>query len=741
MASFYLAASAAFIYFAIDLTLWVLQMVVAYNRASMITTVIEILDDNAPLLLSRCPSWTIPMVNELRDTSWVGYCTLGIYSAGAALITLAGFSYQLSICAPGGCPNTPTFVVHILAVFSLFLSGSALIFTNIGFALEWQNDGNPFYGGTEPRSFDGYYESSCFGYGGCSGSYVNVEADKDTWCPTGMSPLADSAITLQTCSGVAFAITWPILLVGLPVSCCCVKDMTLRYLAVTPALLVSILGLVIGGIQFPMLLPYIFAHALWQYVRLLVNRIAGIDQAKVDKDFKEQRNSDDVVPGVIGAPSGDGDIGVVDDHEETLATSSNRGYTNLLEPENWRHTDSREDITSAELQLAKRCHGAHIETLSQDITEAASHYLLIHYDVPYFDVDSFRLSVTGLVEKELSVSLSEIKGRPASTQAVLMACAGTGRMSTKHRFWTHVPWGVDSFGCAKWTGCSLAELLREAGLKDGAKQVIFTGADKGVEAGKVQYYQRSLSVEDALRGHVMLVYEMNGEPLKPAHGFPLRLIVPGWYGMASVKWLTKIEVVEGPWWGHQMEAYSFRRAANDPERVPLTQLPVRALMAPPGVPDFFSRTRVVEPGTQRITGKVWAGAVDIERVEVSCDHGKTWAQATLEEKNGVFGWANWYYDWQTPGEGNFVLMCRGFDKKGRSQDPTSDEAFNWTGMGDTQPQMVYVRVDSKIQDVGNQINLIPETRAAKKSLNVATTDGKPLATGACDALYRQPGSQ
>eukprot|EP00913_Durusdinium_trenchii_P013309 g12492.t1 len=337
--------------------------------------------------------------------------------------------------------------------------------------------------------------------------------------------------------------------------------------------------------------------------------------------------------------------------------------------------------------------------------------------------------------QELSVSLSEIKGRPASTQAVLMACAGTGRMSTKHRppatgrgvFWTHVPWGVDSFGCAKWTGCSLAELLREAGLKDGAKQVIFTGADKGVEAGKVQYYQRSLSVEDALRGHVMLVYEMNGEPLKPAHGFPLRLIVPGWYGMASVKWLTKIEVVEGPWWGHQMEAYSFRRAANDPERVPLTQLPVRALMAPPGVPDFFSRTRVVEPGTQRITGKVWAGAVDIERVEVSCDHGKTGACKSCgvsgclidfrQEKNGVFGWANWYYDWQTPGEGNFVLMCRGFDKKGRSQDSTSDEAFNWTGMGDTQPQMVYVRVDSKIQDVGNQINLIPETRAAKKSLN------------------------
>lgn len=414
---------------------------------------------------------------------------------------------------------------------------------------------------------------------------------------------------------------------------------------------------------------------------------------------------------------------------------------NKLEPENWRHTDSREDITSAELQLAKRCHGAHIEMLQEDITQAGSHYFLIHYDVPYLDARTFELKITGLVEKELSMSLAEIKRRPASTQAVLMACAGTGRMHTKHRFWTHVPWGPDSFGCAKWTGCSLADLLREAGIKEGAKQVIFTGADKGVEAGKVQYYQRSLSVEEALRGHVMLVYQMNGEDLKPAHGFPLRIIVPGWYGMASVKWLTNIEVVEGPWWGHQMEAYSFRRAAQDPDRVPLTQLPVRALMAPPGVPDFFSRARVVAPGTHRIVGKVWAGAVNIELVEVSCDYGKTWNKATLEDKNGLFGWANWFYDWETPQEGTCVLMCRGFDQKGRSQDVPSDEAFNWTGMGDTQPQMVYVRIDPNVQETGNTINLVPETRAAKKTLNVKTKDGAPLDACACDALYRQPGSQ
>ena len=114
----------------------------------------------------------------------------------------------------------------------------------------------------------------------------------------------------------------------------------------------------------------------------------------------------------------------------------------------------------------------------------------------------------------------------------------------------------------------------------------------------MQYYERSMTLEEAMRGHVLLVYAMNGEALPPAHGAPVRLIVPGWYGCASVKWLTKIEVRtdQDPWWGPQMSNYCFKRTAADPG-VPLQQLPVRALMAPPGIPDFVSRTRLVPPGT------------------------------------------------------------------------------------------------------------------------------------------------
>jgi len=190
-----------------------------------------------------------------------------------------------------------------------------------------------------------------------------------------------------------------------------------------------------------------------------------------------------------------------------------------------------------------------------------------------------------------------------------------------------------------------------------------------------------------------------------------------------------------------MEAYSFCRTAEDPERVPLTNLPVRALMAPPGIPDFFSRARVVAPGTHRVVGRAWAGAVDLDRVEFSSDGGKTWSDTRLSSKNGPFGWAAWEIDWHVDAEGTYVLLCRGFDAKGRSQDDPNDEQFNWTAMGDTQPQMVYVKVDKAIEDDGGSIDCLVEQRAARTSLNTDTDHGPALPQHLVNALYRSPGSQ
>jgi DMSO/TMAO reductase YedYZ molybdopterin-dependent catalytic subunit len=407
-----------------------------------------------------------------------------------------------------------------------------------------------------------------------------------------------------------------------------------------------------------------------------------------------------------------------------------------LEPDDWMHTTGRDNFTAAEVQLAKRCHGFHMELLRLEQTPTASHYQLIHYDVPVLDPKTHILRLHGLVEKEMYLSLAEIRSRPTLTESVLMACAGTGRTMQRKRLWAHVPWGPDSIGCAKWTGCSLADILKEAGPLPSSAQVIFTGADKGIEKGEVQYFQRSLSLEDAMRGHVLLCYQMNGEDLPPAHGAPLRLIVPGWYGMASVKWLTSIEVTAGGWWGHQMDAYSFKRTANDLHAVPLQQLPVRALMAPPGIPEFVSRTRVVSPGSIRIEGRAWAGAVDLERVEFSSDNGSTWSRAVLEAKNGLFGWAPWHFCWEA-GEGTYILCCRAFDVEGRCQEEPSEEAFNWASFGSTQPQQVYVKVDKTVDSVGSHIDLTREQKAAKLSLQVESG----LKAEHVQALYRAPGSQ
>lgn len=418
------------------------------------------------------------------------------------------------------------------------------------------------------------------------------------------------------------------------------------------------------------------------------------------------------------------------------AEAFSAGEHEKLEPNDWMHTIGRDDFTAAEVQLAKRCHGFHMELLRLETTPAASHYELIHYDVPILDPETHIVQLHGLVQRELHLTLADLRARPAETAAVLMACAGTGRTCQKKRLWAHVPWGPDSIGCSKWTGCSLADLLREAGPLPHAAQVIFTGADKGVEKGEVQYFQRSMSLQDAMRGHVLLCYQMNGQDLPPAHGAPVRIIVPGWYGMASVKWLTSIEVTAGGWWGHQMDTYSFKRTANDPAAVPLRQLPVRALMAPPGCPDFVSRTRLVSPGTVHIQGRAWAGAVDLERVEFSCDNGSSWQPAVLGEKNGPFGWAPWHVDWDAT-EGTHVLCCRAFDVEGRSQDSASDETFNWGSFGSTQPQQVYVKVDKTIDSVGAHMDLTPEQKAAKVALQAEAN----LSQEHMDALYRAPGSQ
>ena len=343
-------------------------------------------------------------------------------------------------------------------------------------------------------------------------------------------------------------------------------------------------------------------------------------------------------------------------------------------------------ISLEELQLAARNHGMPLEALRNEITPVGLHYLLTHYDIPVVDAGAWRLVVDGLVARPLELTLDDLRAREAVTMAVTMECAGNGRAQLEPHVVSQ-PWLAEAVGTAEWTGIPVAALLAEAGLADGALEVVFTGLDRGVEGGVEQLYERSLSLADA--GPALLAYDCNGEPLPPQHGFPLRLVVPGWYGMTSVKWLQRITVVSEPFEGYQMvTGYRMRRHEDDPG-TPVTRIEPRSLMVPPGIPDFMTRRRFLRPGPVRLEGRAWSGWGPVERVEVSVDGGASWTPAQLGDPPGPSAWAPWWLDWDAPA-GEHELCTRATDATGRSQPDASP--WNVGGYANNAVQRVQLTV-------------------------------------------------
>lgn len=327
-----------------------------------------------------------------------------------------------------------------------------------------------------------------------------------------------------------------------------------------------------------------------------------------------------------------------------------------------------EDISTEELQLATRNHGLPLEALAHDVTPIGLHYLLVHYDIPMVDPGTYRLAVDGCVEQELSLDLDDLRARPAVTQEVTMECAGNGRVLLSPRARSQ-PWLLEAVGTGAWTGTPLAPLLRAAGLTDDAVEIVFTGLDRGVEGGQPQAYQRSLGVAECEREEILLAYALNGRPLPAQHGFPLRLVVPGWYGMTSVKWLGRITAVAEPFAGYQQtRAYRFKATEEDEGR-PVERIEVRSLLRPPGIPDFFTRRRFTEVGEVLLEGRAWSGRGPVERVEVSADDGVTWWDAEVAAANGPHAWHRFWTMWSAaPGE--HVLCARATDATGATQPST-----------------------------------------------------------------------
>jgi DMSO/TMAO reductase YedYZ molybdopterin-dependent catalytic subunit len=345
-----------------------------------------------------------------------------------------------------------------------------------------------------------------------------------------------------------------------------------------------------------------------------------------------------------------------------------KGFTVTIDRESIsspaRVASPEEGISADELQLATRNHGLPLESLRWDLTPPGLHYLLIHYDIPAIDPSTFELVIDGLVDSPLKLNLEDIQNRPQVSSVVTLECAGNGRAQLLPRPVSQ-PWLSEAVGTARWTGAPLSSLLQEAGVNDGAVDVVFTGADHGIERGIEQDYQRALPLAEAMGEDVILAYEMNDAPLPPQHGAPLRLIVPGWYGMAHVKWLRRITVVAEPFDGFQMRAYRLRDTADE-SGIPLTRIEPRALLIPPGFPDFMSRSRVVRSGPVKIEGRAWSGWARVSAVEISTDDGDTWEVADLELALDSHGWARWTWTWQAE-PGSFLLSARATDASGRTQ--------------------------------------------------------------------------
>jgi DMSO/TMAO reductase YedYZ molybdopterin-dependent catalytic subunit len=308
-------------------------------------------------------------------------------------------------------------------------------------------------------------------------------------------------------------------------------------------------------------------------------------------------------------------------------------------------------------------------TLHSSITPTEQFFVRTHFKIPHLSRDEWRLTCGGDVERELTFNYEELTSLPSQTVAATIECAGNGRVFLTPKA-EGVQWELGAVGTASWTGVPLSVILDRAGVKDGAVDVILRGADKGelVEAPKTPgeiHFARSLPLEVANRPEVLLAYRMNGEELAPEHGFPVRVVVPGWYGMASVKWLNHIEVSDEPFQGYwQTAEYSrWSRHAGDPTSTPLGEMHVKSQIARPMRGERIARTI-----PYRVCGAAWSGGTGIANVEVTADGGQSWQEATLLGDATPFAWRLWEFQWRPPATpGTYVLMSRATDCQGRQQ--------------------------------------------------------------------------
>src|SRR4029077_2244356 len=286
--------------------------------------------------------------------------------------------------------------------------------------------------------------------------------------------------------------------------------------------------------------------------------------------------------------------------------------------------------------------------LDSFVTPNERFYVRCHFSIPKINERDWRLKVEGKVARPFEVTMDDLRQMPTQTITATLECAGNSRVFLVPKV-KGVQWELGAVGNAEWTGISLRELLQRAEIANEAREIILEGADNGTiaepprPAGKVNF-ARSIPVKKAM-DDVLLAFAMNGEPLSPAHGFPLRAVVPGWYGMASIKWLQRIIATDQSFNGYyQSIDYAFwQRGDGGPALIPLTEMQVKAEIAHPENNEVIRAN-----GKYLVNGAAWTRGGGISKVEISCDGGKTWSETNLKDTSITNAWRLWEFEWQTP---------------------------------------------------------------------------------------------
>ena len=312
--------------------------------------------------------------------------------------------------------------------------------------------------------------------------------------------------------------------------------------------------------------------------------------------------------------------------------------------------------------------------LDGPVTPTGRFFVRTHFNIPEFGPGAWRLRVEGAVERPMELTLDDLLAMPATTGAATLECAGNNRVFLVPKV-RGANWGLGAVGNAEWTGVPLAAVLDRAGVRPGAVEVILEGADRGrideepKSPGEIPF-ARSLPLAKARRPEVLLAYRMNGEPLTRLHGHPVRAVVPGWYAVASIKWLTRIVVADRPFLGffQSLEYTRFDRQHGLASVVPVTELQVKAQVARP------VRDEAIPRGSAyRVFGAAWSGESEIARVEVSTDGGQSWSDARLLGELAPHAWRLWEHAWKVPeAPGRAVVMARATDRLGRTQPAARD---------------------------------------------------------------------